>query len=209
MSPSPRTDSTRDRIVDAATAEFAQHGIAGARIDRIAKSAKTSKERVYAYFRSKEELYRFVAAQQLDAVAEATQLDPADLPGYAGRVHDYFVAHPDNRRIMRWGELEFVGTDDTARGIAFRKVEKIRHAQDDGLLDPSWNPLDVLVFVSQLASSWVDQPSLPSAEGPARDQFLADRRAAIVAAVERLFPAAGGVNGQWPRGESMRDVSTH
>ncbi|WP_433610234.1 TetR family transcriptional regulator [Prescottella agglutinans] len=194
MSLPPHTDSTRDRIVEAATAEFAQHGIAGARIDRIAKSARTSKERVYAYFRSKDELYRFVAAQQLDAVAEATQLDPADLPGYAGRVHDYFVAHPDNRRIMRWGELEFVGTDAAARDIARRKVEKIRRAQQGGLLDPSWNPLDVLVFVSQLAAAWADQPTLPSAEGTARDQFLADRRAAIVAAVERLFPAAGSTD---------------
>lgn len=84
----------RDRIVEAATAEFARYGIAGARIDRIAKSARTSKERVYAYFRSKEQLYGFIAARELDAVAEATQMDPADLPGYAGRVHDYFVAKP-------------------------------------------------------------------------------------------------------------------
>jgi AcrR family transcriptional regulator len=205
--PSPRADSPRDRIVDAATAEFAQHGIAGARIDRIAKAAKTSKERVYAYFRSKDELYRFVAAQQLAAVAEATQLNPTDLPGYAGRVHDYFIAHPDNRRIMRWGELEGVGTDDTARDIARGKVEKVRRAQQDGLLDPSWNPLDILVFVSGLASAWVDQPSLPSAEGGARDQFLADRRAAIVAAVERLFPAAGGAGGLSPCSVPKRDVS--
>lgn len=190
MPESSRTDSTRDRIIEAATAEFARHGIAGARIDRIAKSARTSKERVYAYFRSKQELYGFVAARELDAVAEATQLDAADLPGYAGRVHDYFVANPDNRRLMRWGELEFVGTDDAARDTARRKTAKLRRAQQEGLLDPSWNPLDVLVFVSQLASAWADQPGLPSTEGSARDQFLADRRAAIVTAVERLFPAA-------------------
>jgi len=188
VSSSSRIDSSRDRIVEAATAEFARYGIAGARIDRIAKSAKTSKERVYAYFRSKEELYRFVAARELDAVAEATQLDPADLPGYAGRVHDYFVANPDNRRIMRWGELEFVGTDDAARETARNKTAKLRRAQQDGLLDPSWDPLDVLVFVSQLASAWADQPGLPTAKS-VRDEFLADRRAAIVAAVERLFPA--------------------
>lgn len=190
MPDTPRTDSTRDRIVDAATAEFAQHGIAGARIDRIAKSARTSKERVYAYFRSKEELYGFVAARELDAVGEATQLDPADLPGYAGRVHDYFVAHPDNRRIMRWGELEFVGTDDAARDTARRKTAKLRLAQQEGLLDPSWDPLDVLVFVNQLASAWADQPGLPPAGSDAREKFLADRRAAIVTAVARLFPAA-------------------
>ena len=188
MPTEPRTDSTRDRIVEAATDEFAGHGIAGARIDRIAKSARTSKERVYAYFRSKEDLYSFVAARELDIVAEATQLNPSDLPGYAGRVHDYFVANPRSRRLMRWGELEFSGSDDAARRTARAKTVKIREAQKQGLLAPEWDPLDVLVFVNQLASSWADQPGLPSEES-ARERFLASRRAAIVAAVTRLFPA--------------------
>src|SRR5215510_10022368 len=96
-------DTTRDRILAAATAEFSRHGIAGARIDRIAKAARTSKERLYAHFRSKEALYRFVAERELAAVAEATRLDPADLPEYAGRVHDYFAAYPDRMRLMAWG----------------------------------------------------------------------------------------------------------
>jgi peptide deformylase len=35
--PQPAQTRVRDRIVSAAKAEFSQHGIAGARIDRIAK----------------------------------------------------------------------------------------------------------------------------------------------------------------------------
>lgn len=190
MASPSRADSTRDRIIDAATAEFARYGIAGARIDRIAKAAATSKERVYAHFRGKAELYRFIAARELDAVAEATQLDPADLPGYAGRVHDYFLAHPDRRRLMRWGQLEGVGADESARVTGRRKVAMVHQAQQDGLLEASWDPLDVVVFVSQLASAWADQPELPSVAGQTREQFLAHRRAALVAAVQRLFPAA-------------------
>ncbi|WP_433562963.1 TetR family transcriptional regulator [Nocardia sp. CA-151230] len=183
-----RADSTRDRIVEAAKAEFARHGIAGARIDRIAKSAKTSKERVYAYFRGKEELYRFVAARELDAVAEATRMDPTDLPGYAGRVHDYFTSHPDNLRLMRWGQLEFADNapDDATHDIVSRKTAQLRRAQQDGHLDRSWDPLDILMFVNQLAMAWADQPDLATGE---RDAFLAARRAAIITAVERLFPA--------------------
>ncbi len=93
---------------------------------------------------------------------------------------------------MRWGHLEFAGTgsDDAARDTASRKAEVLRRAQQDGLLDSSWDPLDILVFVNQLSMAWADQPGLPSIESGARDQFLADRRAAIVTAVERLFPAA-------------------
>ena len=43
--------ATRQRIFDAATAEFAQYGIAGARIDRIAAAAGSNKAMIYHLFR--------------------------------------------------------------------------------------------------------------------------------------------------------------
>src|SRR5215217_5374336 len=49
--PSADPSAPRERVLAAAFIEFAVHGIAGARIDRIAKAAKTSKERVYVSFR--------------------------------------------------------------------------------------------------------------------------------------------------------------
>ena len=55
------TTELRDEILAAARAEFARCGLAGARIDRIAKSAKASKERLYAHFSDKEALFREVA----------------------------------------------------------------------------------------------------------------------------------------------------
>ncbi|MGY0488237.1 TetR family transcriptional regulator [Streptomyces sp. WG-D5] len=192
MSPRSAADTTSDRIVSAATAEFARYGIAGARVERIAKEARTSKERVYAYFRGKEALYRFVAGQELAAMAEAVPLDPADLPEYAGRMHDHAVEHPERHRLMQWGQLELaVGqapADDPVQESLRRKLEQLRKAQDAGQLDSSWEPEDILVFVSQLALSWAGQRDLiPAGEG--REAFLAARRVAIVAAVQRLFPA--------------------
>lgn len=197
MPPTTDTGSPRDRIITAATAEFARHGIAGARIERIAKAARTSKERLYAYFRSKEELYATVAAQELTAIAEATRMDPTDLPGYAGRIHDYFAAHPDRFRLMNWGQLELADNaradpDDPMRATLHRKTEQLRAAQQAGHLDPAWDPADILVFVNQLATSWVSQSDLLPAADDERVSFLAARRAAIVAAVQRLFPAATG-----------------
>lgn len=187
------TESTRDRILTAATAEFARHGIAGARVERIAKAARTSKERVYAHFGSKDELYRFVAARELTAMAAAVPLDPADLPGYAVRLHDHVVAHPERLRLMRWGQLE-LSPDDTPPDDPFRtvvegKVAQLRRAQRSGVVDQDWDPVDVLVFVSQLATSWADQGDQVAA-GPERDAFLAARRRAIETAVRRLFPGA-------------------
>lgn len=198
MTSRSRADSTRDRIVTAATAEFSRYGIAGSRIDRIARTAKTSKERVYAYFRSKEVLYRYVVAEELAAVAEATRMDPTDLPGYAGRVHDYFISHPDRSRLMRWGQLELVDdiTDDPTAEVLHHKTEQLRQAQEAGRLDPSWDPLVILTFVNQLAMSWVGGPELPLPAGRReRELALEARRAAIVTAVERLFSSAAHSDG--------------
>ncbi|MGW1758710.1 TetR family transcriptional regulator [Streptomyces mirabilis] len=195
MTPSTGADSTRDRIVAAARAEFARYGIAGARITRIAKAAKTSSERLYAYFRSKEALYGFVAEQEMTAVAEATRLDPTDLPEYAGRVHDYFLRHPDRCRLMTWGRMELAGTaaDATTRETVRRKVEQLREAQEAGHLDPAWDPIDILVFVNQIAMAWAGQLDLvDAAADQVRDPSPAARRAAVVAAVQCLFPATAG-----------------
>ena len=189
------TDATSDRIIAAATAEFARHGIAGARVERIAKAAQTSKERLYAYFRTKEALYRFVAARELAAMAEAVPLDPTDLPGYAGRLHDHAIRHPERHRLMVWGQLELPAgepaADDPLHESLRRKIEQLRKAQDAGHLDPAWEPEDILVFVSQLALSWAGRTDLVPLDQE-RDAFLAARRAAIAAAVQRLFPAAAG-----------------
>ncbi|MGW4533677.1 TetR family transcriptional regulator [Nocardia sp. NPDC004340] len=191
-------DTTLDRILTAATDEFAQYGVAGARIDRIARRAKSSKERLYAYFRSKQELYRFVAERELTAMTDATRLDATDLPGYAGRVHDYFIAHPDHLRLMQWGRLDVAGneTPDDPFQVAVRQtvrrgVEQVRQAQLAGRIDPAWDPIDVMVLVNQIALSWAEQPDVVDlAEGQVRDPSNAARRAAIVAAVAGLFPAA-------------------
>ncbi|MQM24660.1 TetR family transcriptional regulator [Glycomyces albidus] len=194
MPPRPSPEATRDRIVAAARAEFARHGIAGARIDRIAKAAKTSKERVYAYFTSKEALYRLVSLEELTAVAEATRMDPTDLPAYAGRLHDYFTAHPERYRLMQWGRLELEpgggAPDDPVRAKMAGKMEQLRKAQESGLLDPDWEPIDILVLLNQIAAAWAGRPDLVPGDPAERERFLHERRTAVVKAVERLFPAA-------------------
>ncbi|MGV9867534.1 TetR family transcriptional regulator [Rhodococcus koreensis] len=192
---SSSSDSTRDRVVAAAREAFARDGIAGARVDAIAREAHTSKERVYAYFRGKETLYEFVSAQEMNAVAEATQLDATDLPGYAGRVFDYFEQHPERFRITSWGRLEVTPAkhpdpENPTHASTMRKIDRIRRAQAAGQLDPSWDPLDVLAIVNQLATAWMMQVEMhPFISKYARDPSSSARRAAVVAAVERLFPA--------------------
>lgn len=188
-------DTTRERILTAAMEEFARHGIAGARVDRIAKLARTSKERVYAYFRGKDALYAAVAAREHVVIAEATQLDPSDLPGYAGRLFDYFVVRPDHHRLITWGRLELpsatAAADDHAQTLIARKIDQLRKAQQAGQLDPAWDPADVLALVNQIATTWAAQPEhSKAAAAHSVDPTIAARRAAVVTAVERLFPRA-------------------
>jgi AcrR family transcriptional regulator len=184
-------DSTRDRIVAAARDEFARHGIAGARVDRIAKAARTSKERIYAYFRSKEKLYEHVAAAELTAAADAVHLDPADLPDYAGQLFDYFTTDPDRYRFIVWGrlELEPPPAGSPYRDAILGKVAAICRAQDAGDLPPAWDPVDILAMVFQLAHTWLDQTELAAvARHAAADPDLTARRSAVVRAVTALFP---------------------
>jgi hypothetical protein len=111
-------------------------------------------------------------------------MDPTDLPGYAGRIHDYFAAHPDRYRLMAWGRLELGGAegpdDGPIRTTIAHKVDQVRRAQASGNLDPSWDPLDVLVLLNQIATSWADQPDLAAAlPASERAEYLAARRCAV------------------------------
>ncbi|HWG22137.1 MAG TPA: TetR/AcrR family transcriptional regulator [Terracidiphilus sp.] len=60
-----RAAETRARILDAALSEFAAHGMAGARTERIAAAAGVNKALLYYYFESKEKLY--AAALEMSA----------------------------------------------------------------------------------------------------------------------------------------------
>lgn len=66
MKKEPRSviDSRR-RILDAACEEFAEFGLAGARVDRIAAKANINKAMLYYHFSSKENLYQTILEDNL------------------------------------------------------------------------------------------------------------------------------------------------
>jgi TetR/AcrR family transcriptional regulator len=73
-----RADRTRKTILRAAIREFSAHGLAGARTDAIAESAKVNKALLYYYFKSKSGLYAAAIEEVSSAVAERAfaALDP-------------------------------------------------------------------------------------------------------------------------------------
>ncbi len=101
--------ATKKRLLDAAFDEFAERGLAGARVDRIAAAASANKQAIYAYFGSKEELFRAVLEERCDAILDAVPFDPTDLPSFAGGLFDYFLANPGIVRMNLWRQLELPG----------------------------------------------------------------------------------------------------
>jgi TetR/AcrR family transcriptional regulator len=78
-----RADLTRKAILRAAVREFSAHGLAGARTDAIAESAKVNKALLYYYFKSKSGLYAAAIEEVSGAVADRAfaALDPKHSAG--------------------------------------------------------------------------------------------------------------------------------
>ena len=64
-------EATREDILEAATEEFADKGLSGARIDKIAERTSTSKRMIYYYFGSKDALYRAVLQREYMRIRSA------------------------------------------------------------------------------------------------------------------------------------------
>jgi len=87
-------EATKRRLLDAATNEFAAHGIAGARVDRIAAAAKSNKAQIYHYFGSKDALFNAAFADMASKTVNEVPMDAANLPEYAGRLFDSYERRP-------------------------------------------------------------------------------------------------------------------
>lgn len=78
------------QILEAAFAEFGEHGLAGARLDDIARRAGVAKGTIYLYFPNKEELFREMVRRTVIARLEEAELAFNALTGTAAeQVRDY------------------------------------------------------------------------------------------------------------------------
>ena len=102
-------EGTKRRLLESASLEFSAHGLAGARVDRIAQGAGVNKERIYQYFGSKQELFAAVLTSVLARAADSATIDGTGVEAvgaYAGRLFDHHVQHPELARLAFWEGLE-------------------------------------------------------------------------------------------------------
>ncbi|WP_179276049.1 TetR family transcriptional regulator [Rhodococcus sp. 06-235-1A] len=183
----PDASATRARIVVAARDEFSVHGLAGARVDRIAVAAKASKERLYAYFGDKETLFRAVVEDGFARFIDEVPFSVDDLGGYAAREYLHLAAHPEEHRLLLWTQLQggmaASGTDDIHSVIAQRR-SAMAAAQRDGLISDAFTVDDLITMIFGITSAWMTTPK--RACEPADDAEILRRASKIEAAVRRL-----------------------
>src|SRR5258706_14086575 len=101
-------EESRAAILKAAVAEFAEHGIAGARTDAIARAAHVNKALLYYYFEDKGALYEAVLDHVFSGLrARVMPVLESKLPPrqkmleYLGAYFDYIAANPRFPRVVQ------------------------------------------------------------------------------------------------------------
>jgi AcrR family transcriptional regulator len=179
--------ATKARLLEAAAEEFATHGIAGARVDRIAAAASANKNLIYVYFGNKQQLFDTVFNAAVGRLLEAAPLDVENLPEYTGALYDFYLEHPRLIRLSRWYGLEVAGKAPPLPAVEKanrHRLDAIATAQAAGLIDAELPPEHLLVLLLSLAATWSDGAF--EAGSPAGPEEVAARRAAVVAAAARM-----------------------
>ncbi len=105
-------DRSQQAILAAARDEFAEHGLGGARVDRIAERAAVDKRLIYYYHQNKDSLFLAVLeSTYADIRAAEQQLHLTDLPpAEAVRrltefTWNYYLAHPEFLTLLNSANL--------------------------------------------------------------------------------------------------------
>jgi AcrR family transcriptional regulator len=143
--PVRNAEATRQRILKAALAEFSAHGIAGARVDRIAQTAGCNKNLIYIYFQDKDTLFRTILRMHHLRCYEEFAFTPDDLPDYAAKLFDFAMANPDLMRLIAWSALEETKASADRAASLGAKVAALAKAQNAGEVGKAFPP-DFLLF---------------------------------------------------------------
>jgi AcrR family transcriptional regulator len=152
-------------IIAVATAEFAEKGLAGARIDEIAERTRTSKRMIYYYFKSKEGLYLAVLEEAyhgiraIEATLDLEHLPPKQaLRALVGFTFDYQRANPDFIRLVMNENMhkgEFLGKSPNMRALNAPAIDALRdiyrRGLEEGVFREGLDPIDLHTSISALS----------------------------------------------------------
>ena len=186
-----KKQKTRKAILDAASALFAEHGVEGTTIERIADKAETAVGTVYNYFGSKSELLLAIFSRETDAmlaavepiVAHSTEVEPLDaLQSVALRYVDVLASidprlfkevirigfsqsGPQTERLM---ELDYLLIGQLAELLSAFQAQGL--VSDGATAQEQAFTLYMAVFSQLLVSLFTDEPDLETMRASVRRQ---------------------------------------
>ena len=157
-------EQTKRDIIAVATEEFANKGLAGARIDEIAARTRSSKRMIYYYFGSKEGLYISVLEESyrnirnIERDLDVDHLSPEDaLRELVGFTFDRHQQNPDFVRLVSNENLhrgKYVMQSQSIPTLNVPAIETIRRIVERGKKEGAFrsdvDPIDLHMSVSAL-----------------------------------------------------------
>ena len=145
-----------ERILAAAMQEFTAHGLAGARVERIAGAAGQNKQLIYYYFGNKQGLFEAVIAAMTDRF-RAINIDLPD--AVEQRPHFYADAAAQDRgfvRLLQWEALEQgdgeVVREQERRAYFAERVAELAQRQAEGEIPADLDVAQLFLAFQALAS---------------------------------------------------------
>jgi TetR/AcrR family transcriptional regulator len=193
-----RPEQSRAAILQAAVREFSREGVAGARIDAIARSARVNKALLYYYFKDKEALYAAVLDHVFGGLtaavnaAFALKAPPRDkILAYVRAHFDYVAGNPLYPRIVQ-GEMMHAGRNgfsqlDRIVKQYFRPLaSQLSQVLVEGMAAGDFRAIDPIQIVPSMISVivfyFINAPAMRSMTGidPLQPKQVAARRAAVL-----------------------------
>lgn len=158
-------ESTRAAILDAAEESFLFKGFAETSTAEIARLADVTKSLIHHHFGSKEALWELVKERAISAYAEgqeaelreATEPDAQLLRNAIARYFSFLQANPAVVRLFAWTHLD--EDQDCGRldaELVRLGAERIRQAQERGLLRADINPAHVVTMFVNACTQWFE-----------------------------------------------------
>ena len=191
-------EESRAAILKAAAQEFAQHGIAGARTDAIAREARVNKALLYYYFKDKETLYGAVLDDAFSGL-KATVLRALDgdsaprdkILAYVGAYFDFIASNQlyprlMQREMMRAREGQSQHIDKVIKTYIQPIFARVSEVLKEGIEHGEFRDVDPVHFVPSMVAMIVfyfsSAPMMQKIVGcnlltPER---IAERRAAVL-----------------------------
>ena len=158
-------DRSQSTILAAARDEFAEHGLGGARVDRIAERAGLNKRLIYYYFEDKDKLFQAVLEQAYRDIREQelglrlTELAPATaVRRLIEFTWNYYLEHPEFLTLLNSANLHrarHLGESKRAREMNSPVIETLGEILERGRRAGTFrggvDPVQLYVSIAGLA----------------------------------------------------------